>query len=300
MKPPDRCRITYLIVVLIVTVSGCGDKTDSKRDTLDDPSPPTSTAFPTQPAPTATSLSPAQAPSSAPPPATAGPVSKSARIVAWIKDLGPLGGGSGPSDAAFSSIVNDKCTAAITWAKDLSEPVRSLYEGTGSACLAAFHGQPQRWSRAEAALVTVTSRRASLDCFGQATFLLLKQLVDLHRTDPNRPLRKGKASPGSGPRCPQILTVDPDHGPAAGGYPVRINGIHLPTSVGIHFGNVYRRVTSTKDGREAIVIAPPRGAQEEQVSVWPDGWPYQAMNSARFSYDHSPDAAVSESLTNSN
>jgi hypothetical protein len=88
------------------------------------------------------------------------------RVIAWIGELGPLGG-AGPHhgrERAYPSLVQGECDQVLPILHTIPEPSRSVYEGAASACLAAFHNQPQLWSRAQAALTTVGSQ-TSQDCF---------------------------------------------------------------------------------------------------------------------------------------
>lgn len=63
----------------------------------------------------------------------------------------------------------------------------------------------------------------------------------------------------------------------------RITGEHLPDPAIIHFGEITRAVP-TVDGRTAIVTVPPVGRYHD-VSVWVEGWPYEAIHSPGFTYD---------------
>jgi hypothetical protein len=147
--------------------------------------PPTSTG-PT----TVTSITGATA-TSAGPASTRPPLP--ARIIQWITEQAPMGGGaSGPQDEAFMAIREGNCRHALDMAEArtpgdrLPEPARTLYEGAGAACLAAFHGRPELWPRAGSALARLAGRTARLDCLQQAVHRVLERLVTAHQDDPGR------------------------------------------------------------------------------------------------------------------
>ena len=226
------------------------------------------------------------------------------RVIAWIGELGPLGG-AGPHhgrERAYPSLVQGECDQVLPILHTIPEPSRSVYEGAASACLAAFHNQPQLWSRAQAALTTVGSQ-TSQDCFDKPVHQLLQSLVEVHRQDPGAQFVTRFGS-GSAPPCPRVLELIPDHGPREGGYQIRLIGVSLPPMAGIHFGETYLTV-NTNDGREAVITVPPADAVGAPVyeqdgysyfSVWAEGWPIDLPSaSIIFAYDPAEQTERTES-----
>lgn len=182
----------------------------------------------------------------------------------------------------YTDLAADRCGQVLRYADELAEPSRSLYEGAATACLAAFHGEPALWSRAQTALADVQPRAAELDCLDTPVHLLLQSLVEQHEQFPGARFSRTFDTAHTGP-CPRVLRLIPDHGPREGGYPVRLLGVNLPPTVGVHFGS-HDLTVATSDGREAVVIAPPANPREKSVSVWVDGWPFGAEVTPRFAY----------------
>jgi len=211
-------------------------------------------------------------------------------VIAWISDLGPLGGADGEGSydnvSAFFDLVDGHCDDTLANIGNLTEPYLSVYEGAASACLAAFHNQPHLWQRAQASLTTVGPQTSRLECLEKSVYQLLQSLVEVHRQDPEAQLVKSD-TPGNGPNCPRVLELIPDHGPRQGGYQIRLLGVNLPQTAGIHFGDQY--LTVTTNGSEAVVTVPPMDEavppEYECADVWPEGWPLGADNSRFFCYD---------------
>jgi IPT/TIG domain len=200
------------------------------------------------------------------------------------------GGASGPEEEAFTAIQEGNCGRALDMAEGrtpddpMPEPTRTLYEGAGAACLAAFPGRPDLWPRAGSALERLTGRTARLDCLQQAVHGLLERVVAAHRADPGATLEQRTTGPRGELACPRFTRLVPDHGPAAGGYEVRIQGRHLPREVGLVWGEHYLTAVS-EDGHSIVVTAPPAAPGEEGAFVVPDGWPYGPANNPSFRYD---------------
>lgn len=213
------------------------------------------------------------------------------RIVKWIADQAPLGGGAdGPEDEAFFALLEGDCGHVFAMATGNVEgdelrggSVRTLYEGVGAACLAAFERQPQHWSRAEAALTRLAGQTSGLDCEQQTVYRLLEQLVSAHRTEPNATLVRRSGGKRGLLKCPRFLKITPDHGPATGGYPIRLEGENLPHDVGITFGDHHLTAVSD-DGRHVVITAPP-GKPGDSAWVFPDGWPFGYAFNPEFLYD---------------
>jgi len=223
-------------------------------------------------------------------------------VIPFLSDFGPLAGG--PDDmliGAYESLSRGDCEGVLTsiahpdWDEPSRSQFRSLYEGAAAACLAAFHNQPNLWSRAaraEGALTSAQPHATQFDCLDMAVYRFLQSLIEVHRQDPEAQLIKGNTE-GGGP-CPRVLEVIPDHGPRQGGYSVRLVGVNLPPEAGIYFGDHYVTV-ATQGGREAIITVPPvetalpgysmDDPAEAVSSVCADGWFYGFLNCATFVYD---------------
>ncbi|MBO0881304.1 MAG: hypothetical protein J2P17_13330 [Mycobacterium sp.] len=212
------------------------------------------------------------------------------KIIAWIKDLGPLGGATGKREEAFGALADGACADALKPAAELFQPSRSLYEGAASACLAAFHGRADLWPGTERAFGAVSTQTSQLDCIDVVVYGVLRSLVSAHRQNPATTFVKATGVRAHRPVCPRISAVVPDHGPLAGGYPVRIVGEHLPRTAYIHFGDHILTVTSA-DGRTAVLTVPagnpkdPGDVNERMMDVWVEGWPFEEINSTGFIYD---------------
>lgn len=180
----------------------------------------------------------------------------------------------------------------------MSGPLRTLYLGAGSACLAAFHGRPELWPRADAALERVTRHAPTPDCESRAVYELLRRLVEAHRAEPSARLVKqtvGKRELA----CPRFTKITPNHGPAEGGYTVRIEGENLPPVVGVNFsvdlGVNHHSKAVLRDGRYVEVTVPRAAHPEEPASVMPDGRRLWTGAEVEFRYD--PPATRSTTTT---
>jgi hypothetical protein len=255
--------------------------------------------------PSSSSTGPTSTPVTDPTATSAGPATTRpalpARVIRWITEQAPMGGGaSGPEEAAFRAIQEGDCRHALDLAEGktpddpMPELTRILYEGAGTACLAAFHGRPELWPRAESALERLAGRTARLDCLQQAVHQLLERLVAAHRAEPKARLRRSTAGPRGTIACPRFTRLVPDHGPAAGGYQVRIEGEHLPRRVGLLWGEHHLWAVS-EDGRSIVVTVPAGDQADEGVFVIPDGWPYGPASNPTFTFD--PPAASSPTST---
>jgi IPT/TIG domain len=227
------------------------------------------------------------------------------KVISWIKAFGPMGKlgpqgvgherGSPAGSEAYYYLADDQCEEALAHIGDLPEPSRSLYEGAASACLAAFHDQPDRWPSAHAGLMAVGPQTSRLNCLEKSVHQVLKSLVSIHEQAPDTKFVKDdKKGEETDPKCPQIQGLHPDHGPWSGGYEIKITGVNLPSTVGIHFGARYLTAV-TRNGTEAVVTVPPAeatippgerqdGTGEVAVKVWVDGWPWGAEGTPSFTY----------------
>jgi hypothetical protein len=144
--------------------------------------------------------------------------------IRWILSLGP----EGPSSPVFYispyvDLRDGKCAEALTRIdKDpLSDHQRAIYRGAATACLAAFHQQPQRWAEARRHLADARSSSAELNCPERVTLAWLEQIVGLHERDPDRPF-VAQQPQGFYTGIEQLV---PDHGPS--GTQVRVEGNNL-------------------------------------------------------------------------
>jgi hypothetical protein len=210
------------------------------------------------------------------------------KVISWIRNLGPLGGGEGAHEAAFGAVVYDQCTHPVVVGEGFVEPYVTLYRGALAACLAALHGKRDRWATAERSLATIDAKRPKLDCLDEAACGLLRDLVRLHRQFPSAKMRKVAGGPGQGPFCPRVRHLSPDHGPSAGGTVVTLTGENFPPRAVIHLGDYYQRTVSTTGGSKAVVTTPPRSVtRQDGLLVWIEGWPL-INDTEQFLYDDVP------------
>jgi hypothetical protein len=227
------------------------------------------------------------------------------RIVQWIDDQAPVGGGAGGTlDAAFGAMREGDCKGALRMSEapgeePFPEPGRTLYEGAGSACLAAFEGRPELWPRAEAAFEKTVRHESAFDCEQQAVYRLLARLIDLHRTEPNTQLVKEMTGRQGVPKCPRFTKIAPEHGPAEGGYPIYLEGDNLPRVVVVNLQSQsgLRAVLKAEsiDGHHVTIIAPPHSNEGGSVRIWPSGAPWPDEFTITFVYD--PEGAKTQPST---
>jgi hypothetical protein len=217
------------------------------------------------------------------------------RIIQWMNEQAPLGGGAeSTQEEAFLAMLEGNCAGALKLSERRSagldripEPSRTLYEAAASACLAGFERRPELWPRAEAAFDKIRTRTSRLDCQEQTVYRVLTSLIHLHRTEPNTQLVR-RAGGGRGVlKCPRFTSITPDHGPPEGGYPIRLEGENLPRVVGVNFGPEHHLTSVSEDGRHVVIIAPPDRSSYGGAFVWPDGWPFDYAYSPEFIYDAS-------------
>jgi hypothetical protein len=257
---------------------------------------------------TSSTLAPTTSSDDRPPPTSTRPQGPVARVIQWINAYAPLGGGAtGTEDVAFAMLLDGECedvltlSGATTSGDRLAEPARSLYEGAAAACLAGFAGKRELWPRAEAAYARLGGQIDRLSCETRSVYPLLQRMLEAHRADPN--VRLSKRSAGRGVlRCPRFTRITPSHGPAAGGYQVRIEGENLPSVIGVNINFDVRVVAARQDGQQAVIAMPPAPPDldpEGWVIVWPDGavsWtPSAAVD---FRYDPPP-GTTSQTSTSS-
>lgn len=144
--------------------------------------------------------------------------------IRWILSLGP----EGPDSPIFYiepyiDLRDGNCAEALANIElsDLSDHQRAIYRGAATACLAAFHRQPQRWAEARRHLADARSSSAKLNCPERVTLAWLEQIVGLHEQDPDRPF-VAQQPQGFYTSIEQLV---PDHGPS--GTQVRVEGNNL-------------------------------------------------------------------------
>ena len=205
------------VVVLTTGCSGssgsAGAPTGSQTATSSEPS----TGSPTETTETtASSLTPT-------------PTKKKKNVVAWILGLGPGAPDGPPEFTAYRELKQLRCSQVFDRVAELQEPAQSLYTGAARACLAAFNGRSELWSRAATAYDAVAGRSSELNCMDRAALALLGRLVALHTQHPDRSFQNASGNQAHAPPCPSISGLIPDHGPA--GTLVRITGRHLGADV---------------------------------------------------------------------
>lgn len=218
------------------------------------------------------------------------------RVILWIEELGLSSGADDIELIVFNHLADGECDQVIEDtqnsegipAYDLEEPGLSLYKGAAHACLAAFYGRPDLWASAQDALRVVGSQSSQMHCLEKGAYRLLQALVEVHRQHPDARFATTFGS-GQSMKCPRVKKVIPDHGPRAGGYPVRLIGENLFRGTVIRFGELDVPVASG-DGRTATITVPPahealrQGAPDGQVFVAAKDSPFGPPQSA-FDYD---------------
>jgi hypothetical protein len=151
-------------------------------------------------------------------------------VVQWVLSLGP----EAPTSPAveiepYLLLLRRDCAGALesanTWFGDQDDARGAVYRGAATACLAAFHGQPQRWAAASRHLTIALAGSHRLSCAERVTLEWLEAIVGLHEEDRTRAFA-AEAPQGyySG-----VERLSPDHGPA--GQEVRVEGSNLRCGV---------------------------------------------------------------------
>jgi hypothetical protein len=240
------CAFGVALLGLALLLAGCG----GSRDHASSPGSPSDSATAGSTSPTPTPTKPA----------------KKRNVVAWVLSLGPGAPEGPPEFTAYRELQQLRCEKVFDRVAELKEPARTLYKGAARACLAAFSGRADLWSRADAAYDAVAGRRGELTCMDRAAFALLERLVTLNTQFPHRSFENGPTAAAKAPPCPSIVGLTPDHGPA--GTLVRMTGQHLGENVvGVDvvdsFGTALPAVNvSHEKGALAFTMpeAPPAGA----------------------------------------
>jgi len=230
------------------------------------------------------------------------------RIIDWITDLAPLGeGASGGAEEAWVSFVDGSCNGPVTTPIErLPDPVRTVYLAGNAACQAAFHDRPDQWAVAERRIGAAETHVADLDCTEAAVLRVTRALIDIHRQDPTARLSRGRATGDKYGTCPTLTSVQPSHGPAAGGYQVVLTGTHLPVRPTIVFWidepnsvqitEVRRLAVSNAAGTRTTVVMPP-GTPGGSAAMYVRGYPYLVQGQPTFGYDRPDRPAAVPSRT---
>jgi hypothetical protein len=190
-----------------------------------------------------------------------------------------------------------KCAEARQFAQERRNVLPALYEAAAAACMAAFNDRGELWAYAQAVAARPLPQR---NCFDRGLAPLLLRLVKLHRQQPTAQLRRKPVAAGVTFPCPRILSLTPEHGPAQGGYPLQVTGVHLPPVVVIHFQlsldlevrDIRITTRSTGGGTKAVITVPGRlPGTESGAAVYPEGWPLLGTNTPAFIYDELPKTA---------
>jgi hypothetical protein len=247
---------TAALLLAVVAAAGCGRSANRES-----PQPSASVVTSAE----AGGGHPQESPHTSSTAATASPISKpgtgkprGSRLIKWIQNFTPSGGHGSTAEGAYINFMQRDCWATLSLARhdqrdetvdSLDEPLRSLYEGTAAACLAAFHGQADMWTTAQADRRRLTASQFS--CWDRSVFNVLDALIDAHRADSSATFTRGK---GGVSQCPELTEVVPDHGSRVGGYEVEIRGRNLPSTLGLRWGD--HLVTAHRSGEVLIAVVP--------------------------------------------
>jgi hypothetical protein len=213
-------------------------------------------------------------------------------FVSWIKNFGPLGGGGGTHEAAYTNLSRGDCAAAMDLAdasgnedvEALPAPLKHLYRGAGAACLAAFHDRSGLWRWAEGDLAESEARTGGFTCGDRQVLRMLRELIRLHRAGHTR-FAKGSGTSA----CARVRHVQPNSGSAAGGYAVTLVGENFPPATFPVLWCTLVVSAAPASRRAAHVTVPPRAnlgddCDSVHVDVGDDiGVPVRPT--ARFTYD---------------
>jgi hypothetical protein len=174
-----------------------------------------------------------------------------------------------PSLALYDALVAGKCELVLDGITDLdSSRHQALYQGIGSACIAAFQGGEDRWAQARAALSDARDQEGYLYCWDRDVLQLLETLVQHSEKLPGGTFERREG--GAASSCPRITRLEPEHGPP--GIPLTIHGERLfnVTQVFFNFANPERALAeSDPNGRRVEVDAvPSAGSPGQSVLVW--------------------------------
>jgi hypothetical protein len=216
------------------------------------------------------------------------------RAIVTLGPATPKGDGD-PTHEAYDNLAAGDCERAVKTARQIDrDPQQSLYRGTGSACLAAFHARSDLWAQAAADLARAAQQQGDFSCWDRGAYQMLAQLVQLHRQDPHRSFTQVGGGGGTSP-CPRIRSLVPDHGPMSGGYPVTILGDNLPAEMNVVFGEGTIRATADPGGGKVVIVAPAAGTSGV-VDVWIEPVGNHSWEpAAEFTYDAPTSSTETES-----
>jgi len=152
-----------------------------------------------------------------------------ANVIAWILALPPDAPPGPPEFQGYQHLLDGTCQLLADGVatedhdlQGLDEETGGLYGGLAAACLAAFHGQPDRWADADAVFDGLGPPDG---CVNVAAYDLLRRLVEAHRSNPAGEFSEADPSVAHAPPCPTISALEPTQGPP--GTQVRILGTNL-------------------------------------------------------------------------
>jgi hypothetical protein len=192
--------------------------------------------------------------------------------IRWILSLGP----KGPDSPIFYiepylRLRERACDAALASVDsypdyfDAHSRSAAVYRGAATACLAAFHQQPQRWAEARQHLTIASSSGQPLNCPERATLVWLERIVELHEQDPQRPFVL-EESQGS---YINVARLVPDHG--GEGDEVRVEGSNLDCTRSVEVsrgGGDPKYATFTHGpGGQSLTFTAPGGFSPGRVTV---------------------------------
>jgi hypothetical protein len=223
---------------------------------------------------------------------------KKRNVISWILSLGPGAPIGPPEFTAYRELQQLRCANVFERVGELGQPARRLYKGAAKACLAALDGRTRMWRGADAAYDAVAPRSAELTCMDQAALGLLRRLVVLHRTFPNRQFRLAPSTRSKAPPCPDITALTPDHGTT--GTSVLLTGSNLigtVSSVLVVDGNGASTevdgLTATLDGALQFsmpALDPP--PESPVVCVVVRAEPAWSADGSLFTYDDVPNTSA--------
>jgi len=191
---------------------------------------------------------------STPPPqrTTTAPGSK---VIRWLIAYAPGGLGGDAPIVAYAAFARADCEGLVGEASQLTGQWRTLYEGAGAACMAAFRGHLEQWTQAERDYSRVNRNNPAFECYDHDAYSMLVALIDIHNEYPDYRIIRGRSS-DSETSCPIITQIIPDHGSAQGGQEVQVRGINLPTTLVVDFDTTSASPAQS-NGFAATVTTPP-------------------------------------------
>ena len=292
--------VAFTIVAVLIVYAILRDEGDDNDPISDPASPPPPPAASTMN--TSAAHPPAGTNAQATPktPSTAPPRPAGSQVIAWIDVYSPAGGATSVTEELFAALRDGACQEVLDevnggTARDILDKNQlAAYRGAASACLAAFNHRPELWANAASAATEVAGHKSLAECLDIGAYQLLRRLIDAHRAEPTARFVRGGRGSAARPPCPRILSLNPAHGPASGGYRIQVLGEYLPNPAVIYFDE-HRETVATHDNR-AIVTVPPKNPLYDEATVSVDGWPFMG-GSPLFTYDRESPARASSSAS---